>query len=66
LIPPQNDSGNWEVQYDWQSQKSGQEPQSVSGSALQNGKIDLTIDVDNKTTPGVRGKLRLVISKWNA
>jgi hypothetical protein len=66
LIPPQNDSGNWEIRYDWQSQKSGQAPQSVSGSALQNGKIDLTIDVDNKTTPGVRGKLRLVISKWNA
>ncbi len=34
--------------------------------ALKSGKMELPIPFESKTTPGIRGKLRFVVSAWNA
>jgi len=66
MIPPQQADGDWQVKYDWQSDKLGEATQPLPAKELNNGKVELTIDFDSDTTPGIRGKLRFVVSKWNA
>jgi len=66
MIPPQQADGDWQVKYDWQSDKLGEATKPLPAKELNNGKVELTIDFDSGTTPGIRGKLRFVVSKWNA
>ena len=71
MKPPEDEEGDWEVQYDWQSDNVGQASTPVSTKALKQGKVEVTIpfatgDVSAPRSPGIAGKLRFVISPWNA
>ncbi|HZA55786.1 MAG TPA: hypothetical protein VE616_16170 [Candidatus Udaeobacter sp.] len=66
LVPPETEDGDWEVKYDWQSDNIGQASQALPAKELNNGKVELTIDFGSDTSPGIRGKLRFVVSRWNA
>jgi hypothetical protein len=66
LIPPQDDGQDWQVVYDWQSDNIGQASTPISTTALMNGKVEVSIGFDSGTTPGIRGKLRFVVSAWNS
>ena len=66
MIPPQTEDDDWQIKYDWQSDKLGAATKPLPAKELNNGKVELTIDFNNNTTPGIRGKLRFVVSKWNA
>jgi hypothetical protein len=65
LVPPQTDGGNWEIRYDWQSDKLGQATTPVAAKALKSGKVEVPIAFSSDTTPGIRGVLRFVVSEWN-
>lgn len=71
LTPPDQDGGDWQVCYDWQSDNVGQATTPVSSKALKGGKVEVTIpfwtkDATPPRSPGIDGKLRFVISRWNA
>lgn len=66
MIPPAQAGGNWQVNYDWQRDNLGQAGTPLSPQALQRGKVELNIPFDNGRAPGIRGRLRLVASAWNA
>jgi hypothetical protein len=66
IVPPTTEAGDWHVNYDWQSDKSGEASLPLPAIKLNQGKVELTIDFASDTTPGIRGKVRFVVSKWNA
>jgi hypothetical protein len=66
MIPPQHGDEDWQVKYDWQSDKVGEATKPLPAKELANGRVELTIDFASDTTPGISGKLRFVVSKWNA
>jgi hypothetical protein len=71
MKPPADEDGDWEVQYDWQSDNVGQASTPVSTKALKGGRVEVSIpfntgDATPPRSPGVTGKLRFVISQWNA
>jgi hypothetical protein len=71
LRPPQDEDGDWEVKYDWQSDNLGAASTPISTKALKQGKVEVKIpfgtgDGPAPRSPGVSGKLRFVISRWNA
>lgn len=72
LVPPANDAEHdWQVKYDWASDDVGQSTTPVKGSVLDDeGKVEVRIpfgsgDAKPPRSPGVAGKLRFVISRWN-
>jgi len=65
LVPPETEKEDWQVKYDWQSDQLGEATQPLSAKDLNHGKVELKIDFASNTKPGIRGKLRFVVSKWN-
>lgn len=66
LTPPRQEEGDWQIAYYWQSDTLGQTTTSLTQKALKGGKLELTIPFASTTTPGIQGKLRFVVSAWNA
>lgn len=58
--------GDWQVVYDWQSDKLGQATLHPDCGLLDSGKLEAVIPVVSNMTPGITGKLRFVVSAWNA
>ncbi len=66
LVPPQNDpDGDWQVQYAWQGKAVSVADTPISPKELTKGRVEVSLPFDSETTPGVRGKLRFVLSAWN-
>ena len=65
IVPPQNDDGDWQITYDWQSAKVGVATTPLKPNSLQDGKLELLVPFASETAPGIKGKLRFVVSKWN-
>lgn len=66
VFPPQQERGAWRIAYDWQSDNLGEATTSIAPKALKSGKLEVMIPFDSSTTPGMTGKLRFVVSAWNA
>ena len=66
IVPPTTEAGDWRVNYDWQSDRFGEASLPLPAKKLNQGKVELAIDFASDTTPGIRGKVRFVVSKWNA
>jgi hypothetical protein len=62
---PGEGNTDWRITYDWQSDNLGQTSKPLSPKALKSGKVELTIPFTSKTIPGISGKLRFVVSRWN-
>jgi hypothetical protein len=65
MVPPQREGQDWSVRYDWQSDKLGVATSALAWRELKGGKIEVPIEFDNRQEPGIKGKLRFVISQWN-
>lgn len=69
LVPPQNqeseDEGEWTVKYAWQGKAVSVADTPISPKALSKGRVEVSLPFASETTPGVRGKLRFVLSAWN-
>lgn len=66
IAPPQEEEGTWHVTYDWQSDNLGRASTPLNPRALKSGKVEIPVPFESETTPGIRGKLRFVVSAWNA
>jgi len=70
LKPPTKPDGDWQVTYNWQSKDVGQATIPIPVDKLKAGKVEVdipffTADETPPRSPGVVGKLRFVISRWN-
>lgn len=66
MVPPAAAGEDWSVEYSWQSDAVGTAETSLSYRKLKAGKVQVTIPFASDTRPGISGKVRLVISAWNA
>jgi hypothetical protein len=70
MTPPAAEGGDWVVTYNWQKSNVGQGTEPVPTKELKSGAVQITIpfatgDETPPRSPGVKGKLRFVISLWN-
>ena len=68
MVPPQREGQDWSVKYDWQTDQLGVATSALAWRPLKGkgDKIEVPIDFDSGTTPGIKGKLRFIVSEWNA
>lgn len=76
MVPPRSDAEKWKVKYGWQDQGVAPADQEIDAAALASGGIQVEIPFESYTIerdgtkkpsiPGIKGKLRFVISQWNA
>ena len=64
LVPP-GAGGAWNVKYGWQGQSVQAATKRIAPTELADGRAEVVIPFDSKTRPGVRGRLRFVLSPWN-
>jgi len=73
MTPPANEGGKWKATYNWQRHDVGQSSKPVPAEdfeALKDGRMELTFpfstgDATPPRSPGIAGRLRFVLSKWN-
>ena len=65
LFPPAEKGAKWKVTYAWQDQGAKAANHEIDPKILRGGKIEILVPFDSKTTPGMRGQLRFVVSVWN-
>jgi hypothetical protein len=71
IKPPAAEGGKWKVSYDWQSDNVGQAETEIDPVQLSSGAVEVAIRFITKDTtppvsPGIKGKLRFIISAWNS
>lgn len=64
LVPPTGD-GDWSVKYAWQGASVRPATKRVATKDLAGGRAEVVIPFDSKTSPGITGTLRFVLSAWN-
>lgn len=65
MVAPAVKGEKWRVGYAWQNQGKSAADTEVDAKSLRGGKVEVHIPFDSATTPGVRGKLRFMVSAWN-
>ena len=73
MTPPANDAGTWKVTYNWQRNDVGQSSEPIPAEELEkldDGSVALTFpfstgDATPPRSPGISGRLRFVVSRWN-
>lgn len=65
LTPPSDTAQEWRIKYGWQDQGFSQADEKINPQDTTGGKVEVVIPFESKTTPGVTGNLRFVISPWN-
>lgn len=65
MVPPM-EGDDWQVVYDWQSDNLGRAATSLDGKLLEGGKIELPVGFESRSVPGIAGRLRFIVSRWNA
>jgi len=66
LVPPEEEAGRWKVKYAWQDKGSSIADTNIDAKSIRGGKVEVSIPFDSETTPGIKGKLRFVVSAWNS
>jgi len=66
MTPPREADSRWRVSYAWQGQGQRPADTEVDTRTLDSGSIEVQIPFDSGTTPGVKGRLRFVVSAWNS
>lgn len=76
MVPPRSANENWKVTYAWQGAGVMPATTEVDAKTLHSSRPEVSVDFDSHTRaadgtriptrPGVKGKLRFVISAWNA
>jgi hypothetical protein len=75
IFPPEG-AGKWQVKYGWQDTGSSAPANTVSDiDQIPDGGVELTIPFDSlvigtggkpvPSTPGVKGRVRLLVRRWN-
>lgn len=66
LFPPEAPDEDWYVEHDWQSDNLGKAQTPLPTKELRSGEIELNVPFDQSGHPGAKGRLRFVVSPWNA
>jgi hypothetical protein len=65
LTPPTEKKPEWHIKYGWQDQGSSQADEKINSQDTIEGKVEVAIPFESKTTPGVSGNLKFIMSAWN-
>ena len=75
MTPPKSAEEKWRVKYAWQNRGVASADEPIEVADIQDGKGQVTINFESTTTgsdgkqkptvPGIKGKLRFVLSAWN-
>ena len=76
IVAPVKDGDQWSVEYAWQGTGVAKDTNSLQVRGLKDGKVSVEIPFDScapgpdgkpvPTKPGMAGRLRLVVSRWNS
>jgi hypothetical protein len=66
MVPPEKPGEKWTLTYAWQGQGLTPANTTIDAKTVKGGKVEVRIDFDSGTAPGIAGQLRFVISAWNA
>lgn len=66
MVPPQTPGDAWTTRFGWQSDNVGHATESLAYRTLKTGKQVMTIAFGNDNAPGIAGRVRFVVSAWNA
>ena len=65
MTPPKSADADWQVSYDWQSERPGLATTRLDTQGLAAARAELSIAFDSATAPGIRGRLLFVVTPWN-
>ena len=65
MVPPEAKGEQWKVNYAWQGQGMSAADTEIDARRIRGGKVEVSVPFDSSTTPGIRGRLRFVVSAWN-
>jgi hypothetical protein len=65
LWRPTGTSKAWKVKYAWQTDGVSKADQDFDPEDIEKGKVEMSIPLESDTKPGIKGRLRFVISGWN-
>ena len=65
LTPPTDDKGAWKVLHAWQRQGFSTADQDTELHDVAGGKDEAVLEFDSETTPGIKGRVRFVLSSWD-
>lgn len=65
LVPPETEGQKWKGKYAWQGKGATKADVPVVPTSIGDGKVEICIEFDSETTPGVKGQLRFIVSAWN-
>ena len=74
MVPPSEKETEWKVKYSWQDTGFSLADEKIDAKAIRGGKVEVVIPFYSKSspeinaklsTPGIRGKLRFMVSAWN-
>jgi hypothetical protein len=65
LFPPDDESGRWRVEYDWQKDNLTADNRHVDTKELASGEVKIEIPFEREGEPGAKGRVRFVVSLWN-
>lgn len=65
ITPPQRKGEEWRATFDWQSENPGRAEQPLKIRKLNGGVIQMAVPFESKSSPGIAGDLRFLVSPWN-
>ena len=66
MVPPADADGEWTVKLGWMSKSDGVAVKPLKHKQLKEaGKVVVEIPFENKQSPGIKGKIRLLVRPWN-
>jgi hypothetical protein len=65
MVPPTSAVDQWKVKYAWQGTSVNAPDTSIDAAAMKTGKIVVNIPFNSEENPGVKGRIRFIISAWN-
>jgi hypothetical protein len=66
MVPPQQPGEAWTASFGWQSDNVGRATTPLSYKTLKTGKQVMSIAFGTARAPSITGRLRFVVSAWNA
>ncbi len=65
LVPPKVAGETWQFTATWQGQPEATARAELSFKQLKQGKVQVLVPFENAKAPGIKGKVRLIVSGWN-
>jgi hypothetical protein len=66
MTPPLAAGDDWEVRFNWMSKSDGVATKKLKYTDLGGSALQIDIPFDNPKKPGISGRIRLVVRRWNA